>query len=92
MKDFKKMLADLGIKQEDFAKEVGITYSSFRTMTTKKKLNESSPSWVKAFAFGFKIGQQSGLYPNQNINPNQGLLSNQENSPNQDNYSKGEIW
>ena len=58
MKNFKELLTKLDVSQQDFAQDVGVTYGSFRTMTTKKKLSESSPSWIRAFLFGLKLGKQ----------------------------------
>jgi len=67
MKNFKEKLSELGIEQKDFAEVIGIKYSSFRTLTTKNKLNESSPSWIKAFIFGLKIGQRGNEKADRDI-------------------------
>lgn len=57
MKNFKELIQSLGIKPQDFAREVGITYGSYKTMTTKGRLKEKTPSWIKAFIFGLKMGR-----------------------------------
>jgi hypothetical protein len=62
MSNFKDMLSTLNIPQKVFSKEIGITYGSFRTMTTKNKLKMHIPSWMKAFALGVRVGQMSDRY------------------------------
>lgn len=60
MNKFKELLTRLSIPQKDFAKEIGITYGSFRTMTAKKRLEDKVPSWMKAFSLGVKLGSRHG--------------------------------
>jgi transcriptional regulator with XRE-family HTH domain len=59
MKELKEILKRHGISSSDFARMLGLTYDSFRSMMSRGYKN-GAPRWLRAFVLGYKLGVDDG--------------------------------
>lgn len=57
IKEFKQIIKGKG---KEFAKDIGLTYDSFRTLT--KNTVKVIPKWVISFMIGYKLGKDKKDY------------------------------
>lgn len=52
MIDYKEILKEGNMDGRDFARKLGLSYSSYRSLVAR-----GTPKWIKAFELGYKIGK-----------------------------------